>query len=78
MQRNTQSTVSSVNFAIHRPVVTPDALTSRRSYKQAWDEKDAYAEILKGKGTQFDAAVVEAFERAYPKINETRISLQDT
>ena len=54
-----------------------DALTSRRSYKQAWDEKDAYAEILKGKGTQFDAAVVEAFERAYPKINETRISLQD-
>ena len=54
-----------------------DALTSRRSYKQAWDEKDAYAEILKGKGTQFDAAVVDAFERAYPKINETRISLQD-
>jgi len=55
-----------------------DALTSRRSYKQAWDEKDAYAEILKGKGTQFDTAVVEAFERAYPKINETRIRLQDT
>ena len=54
-----------------------DALTSRRSYKQAWDEKDAYAEIVKGKGTQFDTAVVEAFERAYPKINEARVNLQD-
>ena len=54
-----------------------DALTSRRSYKEAWDEKDAYAEIVKGKGTQFDTAVVEAFERAYPKINEARLSLQD-
>lgn len=54
-----------------------DALTSRRSYKQAWDEKDAYEEIVKGKGTQFDTAVVEAFERAYQKINEARVSLQD-
>ena len=54
-----------------------DALTSRRSYKQAWDEKDAYAEIVKGKGTQFDTQVVEAFERAYPKINEARLALQD-
>ncbi len=54
-----------------------DALTSRRSYKQAWDEKDAYEEIVKGKGTQFDREVVEAFERAYPKINEARVALQD-
>ena len=55
-----------------------DALTSRRSYKQAWDEKDAFAEIVKGKGTQFDAEVVEAFERAYPKINQVRQELQDS
>lgn len=54
-----------------------DALTSRRSYKDAWDDTKAYEEIVKGKGTQFDAAVVEAFERAYPKINEARLSLQD-
>ena len=53
-----------------------DALTSKRSYKQAWDEKDAYNEIVKGKGTQFDTDVVEAFERAYAKINEVRSSLQ--
>ena len=53
-----------------------DALTSKRSYKQAWDEKDAFNEIIKGKGTQFDTDVVEAFERAYAKINEVRSSLQ--
>ncbi len=54
-----------------------DALTSRRSYKEAWDESKAYEEILKGKGTQFDPQVVEAFERAYPKINEVRLQLRD-
>ena len=53
-----------------------DALTSKRSYKQAWDEKDAYNEILKGKGTQFDAKVVDAFEKAYPRINAVREELQ--
>lgn len=53
-----------------------DALTSRRSYKQAWDEKDAYNEIVKGRGTQFDADVVDAFIKAYPRINEVRESLQ--
>ncbi len=49
-----------------------DALTSRRSYKEAWDPKRAYDEILKGKGTQFDAAVVDAFAAAYDKIDEAR------
>ena len=49
-----------------------DALTSRRSYKQAWDEKDAYEEIVKGRGTQFDADVVDAFIKSYPKINAVR------
>ena len=54
-----------------------DALTSRRSYKEAWDDTKAYEEIVKGKGTQFDTRVVEAFERAYAKINEARLELQD-
>lgn len=54
-----------------------DALTSRRSYKEAWDDTKAYEEIVKGKGTQFDARVVEAFERAYAKINEARLELRD-
>lgn len=54
-----------------------DALTSRRSYKEAWDDTKAYDEILKGKGTQFDTGVVEAFERAYAKINQARQELHD-
>ena len=54
-----------------------DALTSRRSYKDAWDDTKAYDEIIKGKGTQFDTRVVEAFERVYEKINQTRKELQD-
>ncbi len=45
-----------------------DALTSRRSYKDAWKEEDAYREILKGKGTQFDPAVVDAFVAAHDQI----------
>ena len=54
-----------------------DALTSRRSYKEAWDDTKAYDEIVKGKGTQFDTKVVEAFERVYEKINQARQELQD-
>lgn len=54
-----------------------DALTSKRSYKQAWDEKDAYNEILKGRGTQFNSAVVDAFEKSYAEINRVRQQLQE-
>ena len=54
-----------------------DALTSKRSYKEAWDEKDAYNEIVKNSGTQFDKDVVDAFIRAYDKINEIRIKHAD-
>ena len=54
-----------------------DALTSRRSYKDAWSEEDAYREILKGKGTQFDPQVVEAFEAAHDKILQVRQKFAD-
>ena len=54
-----------------------DALTSRRSYKDAWSEEDAYREILKGKGTQFDPQVVDAFEAAHDKILEVRKEFAD-
>ena len=54
-----------------------DALTSRRSYKDAWSEEDAYREILKGKGTQFDPQVVDAFEAAHDKIMEVRQKFAD-
>ncbi len=54
-----------------------DALTSRRSYKNAWDEKDAKAEILKGRGTQFDADVVDAFCDSYADILQIREQYAD-
>jgi HD-GYP domain-containing protein (c-di-GMP phosphodiesterase class II) len=41
-----------------------DALTSQRSYKHAWDVKEAFTEIVKGRGTQFSPRVVDAFMRS--------------
>ncbi|MCR5021685.1 HD domain-containing phosphohydrolase [Ruminococcus sp.] len=49
-----------------------DALTSRRSYKKPWDPKDAYDEIVKNAGKQFDINVIEAFKSGYERIEETR------
>lgn len=54
-----------------------DALTSRRSYKDAWKAQDAYDEILRCSGTQFDPEVVEAFKRCYPQIDEIRQKYAD-
>ena len=54
-----------------------DALTSRRSYKDAWSEMDAYNEIIKGRGTQFDPAVVDAFVKAHDQILEVREKFKD-
>jgi hypothetical protein len=39
-----------------------DALCSVRSYKQAWNEADAMAEVRRGSGTHFDPSVVAALE----------------
>lgn len=54
-----------------------DALTSRRSYKEAWDEEKACQEILAGRGTQFDPQVVDAFEKAHDRILEVRRQFAD-
>lgn len=54
-----------------------DALTSRRSYKNAWTENDAYTEILKGRGTQFDPNVVDAFAAAHDEIVKIREQFKD-
>ena len=54
-----------------------DALTSRRSYKEAWDSHEAYDEIVRCAGTQFDPTVVEAFKKRYADIDATRIRLAD-
>ncbi len=54
-----------------------DALTSRRSYKDAWDPKVAYDEIVRCSGTQFDPKVVEAFVAAYDQIDAVRKEYAD-
>lgn len=54
-----------------------DALTSRRSYKDAWKPSDAYDEIVRCAGTQFDPEVVEAFKRVYPEIDAIRQKYAD-
>lgn len=54
-----------------------DALTSRRSYKDAWQEEDAYQEILKGRGTQFDSKVVDAFAAAHDQILAVQAKYKD-
>lgn len=38
-----------------------DALSSRRVYKEAWNEKDVFEEIKKLKGTKFDPELVDIF-----------------
>ena len=54
-----------------------DALTSKRSYKNAWKEEDAYQEIVKGRGTQFDPQVVDAFVAAHDQILEAQEKFKD-
>lgn len=46
---------------------TYDAITSDRPYRKALGHAHAVAEIRRGRGTQFDPAVVEAFERVRPE-----------
>ena len=38
-----------------------DALTSKRIYRQAFTPEQAYQEIIRGRGTQYDPHVVDAF-----------------
>ena len=44
-----------------------DALVSRRPYKRAWSPQEAYDEIVKQSGKQFDPQVVDAFILNYPR-----------
>jgi putative nucleotidyltransferase with HDIG domain len=46
---------------------TFDAMTSDRPYRSALRIEDAYDEIVRGKGSQFDPQVVEAFASVYPQ-----------
>lgn len=45
-----------------------DALSCKRSYKEAWPEEDVISEIKKSTGIKFDPAVVKAFFEVYTRI----------
>jgi HD-GYP domain-containing protein (c-di-GMP phosphodiesterase class II) len=54
-----------------------DALTSKRSYKDAWAASDAKQEIIDQKGEQFSPAVVDAFLACYGDIERIRVRYMD-
>ena len=58
--------------SVLRPPPPAFSLTSRRSYKEAWEEDRAYSETVSGSGTQFDPGVVAAFERVYDQVLAVR------
>ena len=45
-----------------------DALSNKRSYKDAWREEDVLEDITKNRGTQFDEDVVDAFFACLPNL----------
>ncbi len=53
-----------------------DALTSKRPYKEAWSVEQALTLFREEKGKQFDPVVVEAMERAMPRIMEVYMQLR--
>lgn len=55
-----------------------DALCSRRPYKPAWPLPKAFAEIVAGRGTQFDPDCVDVFEKLWPAVAEIAIRFNDT
>ena len=48
-----------------------DAMTSHRAYGRQRSREEAVAELRRCAGTQFDAAVVDAFERVLPVVDPT-------
>lgn len=54
-----------------------DALVSRRSYKPGWSFEDAYAEILKGRGTQFAPRAVDAFIKRFEDFKKIAEEFRD-
>ena len=46
-----------------------DAMTSTRSYRTPMSDEDAFKELLRNKGTQFDCETVDAFLKCFPNRN---------
>lgn len=54
-----------------------DALTSDRPYKKPWSHDRAFAEIVKGSGSQFEPELVEAFKQCgeqFKRISENTVT----
>ena len=49
-----------------------DALSSKRVYKQAWNENDVFEEIRSLSGTKFDPELVDIFFEIVPSIRQIR------
>jgi len=49
-----------------------DALTSKRVYKESWEEGQVLDEIKKLKGTKFDPELVDIFFTIYPNLKQVR------
>ncbi|MDE7292436.1 MAG: HD domain-containing protein [Treponemataceae bacterium] len=54
-----------------------DALSHKRCYKDAWSIDDAFAEIQKHAGTQFDPEVVNVFFQVRERISEIMLAFND-
>lgn len=54
-----------------------DALTSHRYYKEGWDPKEAYNEIIKQSGKHFDPDVVQIFIDNYDKFEKVLVDIPD-
>jgi len=54
-----------------------DALRSRRVYKEAYPAEEAEQIIRGGRGTQFDPAVVDAFEAVHAEFRAIADRFQD-
>src|SRR3989337_2231368 len=56
-----------ISARIVRLADTYDALISKRRYKNAWSDQQAYNQIVNHRGTYFDPLAVEAFKRLFEK-----------
>jgi len=54
-----------------------DALTSKRPYKEAWEDDRAVNLLKKEKGEHFDPRMIEAFLRVLPEVLKTKEKFSD-
>ncbi|MCL2093178.1 MAG: HD domain-containing protein [Treponema sp.] len=54
-----------------------DALSSRRVYKEPWEEEQVLEEIKKMSGAKFDPSLVEVFFEVLPNVKQTRLLFQE-